>query len=220
MDKRAPSITLTQRATATYLLNQVVAASYSCSDAAIDTSSAGTKTFTVKATDNVGNTISQSVSYTVNYAFSGFLVPVNNPSTVNTGKAGRAYPVKFQLTDASGAFSSSLSAVKLITYRSTSCGAFSTDPTDPLETSTTGNSGLRYDSTANQFVYTWATPPAGCYTLFLTLDSGQAASIPVTPVHRRSIRHVCRRDRDPLLPVRRGGDQLPASGPPGRLPDL
>jgi len=188
MDKRAPSITLTQRATATYLLNQVVAASYSCSDggsgvatcagpvgsgAAIDTSSAGTKTFTVKATDNVGNTISQSVSYTVNYAFSGFLVPVNNPSTVSTGKAGRAYPVKFQLTDASGAFSSSLSAVKVITYRSTSCGAFSTDPTDPLETSTTGNSGLRYDSTANQFVYTWATPPAGCYTLFLTLDSGQ-----------------------------------------------
>ena len=190
VDKKAPSITLSQPAAATYRLNQAVAASYSCSDggsgvascagpvasgANIDTSTAGTRTFTVTATDNVGNASSQSVTYTVvAYQFSGFLAPVNGPPTVNTGKAGKVYAVKFQLTDASGAFVSSLGAVKSITYQSTSCNAFSADPTDPLETSTTGNSGLRYDSTANQYVYTWATPSAaGCYTLFVTLDSGQ-----------------------------------------------
>jgi VCBS repeat protein len=189
VDKKAPSITLSQPTAATYQLNQAVAASYSCSDggsgaatcagpvsngAALDTSTAGTRTFTVTATDNVGNTSSQGVSYTVTYRFSGFLQPVDNPNTVNTGKAGRTYPIKFQLTDASGAFVSSLGAVKSITYQSTSCGAFSGDASDPLEAEATGGTSLRYDSTANEYVYNWTTPSTkGCSTLFVTLDSGQ-----------------------------------------------
>jgi hypothetical protein len=103
------------------------------------------------------------------------MAPVSNPNSVNTGKAGRAYPVKFQLNNAGGGFISSLSAVQSITYQSISCGSFASDPSsNPLVTSPTGNSGLQYDITANQFIYTWATPSApGCYTLLLTLDSGQ-----------------------------------------------
>jgi len=83
VDKHAPSISISSPAAASYyLVNQPVAASYSCSDGGssvdtcvgpvgngsnIDTGSAEHKTFTVNSSDAVGNTRSQSVDYTVGY---------------------------------------------------------------------------------------------------------------------------------------------------------
>jgi hypothetical protein len=80
VDKKGPSISITRPASTIYALGQSVTASYQCSDggsgvasclgtvangAPLSTATAGTKTFTVTATDEVGNTSSQTVSYTV-----------------------------------------------------------------------------------------------------------------------------------------------------------
>jgi hypothetical protein len=105
------------------------------------------------------------------HSFGGFSQPVDNPPTVNTGRAGRTYPVKFQIRDQNGALVTSLSAVSSITYKQVSCGSFSGDPTDALETTATGGSSLRFEG--DQFVYNWQTPTtAGCYELFVTLADG------------------------------------------------
>lgn len=100
---------------------------------------------------------------------------MDNPPTVNLGRAGRTYPVKFRLFDMSGDPVTSVSAISSITYKSTSCTAFTDDPTDALEATSSGNLGLRYDATTGQFMYDWKTPSGtGCYTLFLQFDNGQA----------------------------------------------
>jgi hypothetical protein len=108
------------------------------------------------------------------YEFIGFLSPVDNPETVNMGKAGRTYPIKWQLKDGDGLYVSDLAVVFSITHKQTSCGAFSGDPTDSIEVESTGGTGLRYDSTSNQYIYNWKTPASpACYTLFVKFNTGQ-----------------------------------------------
>jgi Thrombospondin type 3 repeat len=107
------------------------------------------------------------------YTFGFFRPPVDNPPVVNTGRAGRTYPIKFQIFDAAGNYVTSLSAVTSIKFKAVSCGAFAGDPSDALETTAAGATELRYDPVENQFVYNWKTPAnAGCYELFVTLADG------------------------------------------------
>ncbi len=112
-DTAPPTITLTSPVqSAKYVVGQDVTASYECSDtqsgiatctgtrangASIDTSSIGTKTFTVNAADNAGNSASTTVTYRVVWPVRGFFPPVDNPPVVNTVKAGAVVPARFAL---------------------------------------------------------------------------------------------------------------------------
>jgi hypothetical protein len=112
VDGTAPAISIVKPVDgASYLLGSTQRAEYSCSDALSGlascvgsvpngskffTGSVGYKTFTVNASDNAGNTSSDSVQYNVHWPFTGFLKPVEN-DRVNVVKAGSTVPIKFKL---------------------------------------------------------------------------------------------------------------------------
>ncbi len=188
-DVTAPTIALTTPANdATYLLNQSIIADYTCQDeaggsglascvgtlasgSAIDTSSAGVKSFAVNATDHAGNPASTSVSYSVVYNFSGFSSPVDIGPTLNVAKAGQAIPLKWRITDANGAPVTNLSNVD-VTVASLSCGLGTT--TDALEEYASGSSGLQ-NLGNGYYQFNWRTPRTyenSCKTLKLSLGEG------------------------------------------------
>jgi hypothetical protein len=102
----------------------------------------------------------------VHYTFSGFLAPLNQGLAF---AAGRTVPIRFQLTDYNNNFITSLSAVTALQVLYP-------------DNSTHAISGLRYDSTANQFIANWSTNglAAGSYTISLSLLDGTTHTVTLT----------------------------------------
>jgi hypothetical protein len=103
------------------------------------------------------------------YRFAGFYQPVDNGAW-NSAKAGSGIPVKFSLGGDQGPdiFKSGYPKVT-----QTQCPGSSTlvDPVE--ETVTASASGLSYDASADQYVYTWKTSKSWtgkCYTFELGLN--------------------------------------------------
>jgi hypothetical protein len=113
---------------------------------------------------------SVSITQYVDYHFSGFLAPLQPNMTY---AAGKTIPIKFQLTDFNSAYITSLSAV-------TSLQVLNGSGTDVLAGA--GKAGLRYDPTANQFMYNWQTKglAAGTYTVTLALNDGTTHALTLT----------------------------------------
>jgi Tol biopolymer transport system component len=181
-DLTPPSITIgTPADGSTYILDQPVAAGYSCNDqpggtgvascvggvpagAAVDTARVGGRTFTVTATDGAGNTARATSSYAVIYDFSGFFSPVAAFPTANPTKPGEAIPLKFSLHGNRG---SDLFAFGSPTW--TACDASA--GTNPA----TGT--LSYNASLDRYTFLVATDKswAGtCRDLILTLRDGTA----------------------------------------------
>ena len=171
---------------ATYGLNQVVLANYSCLDSGlascngtvpngspINTASPGSHSFTVTARDMTGN-ISTPVTrhYTVvGYTFQGFAAPVDNNGTLNVAKAGKTIPLKWRLVDANGAGVTTLASVTA-TAADLPCGLVAT--ADAVEEYSAGSSGLQ-NLGDGYYQYNWKAPASyanSCKTLMLDLGDG------------------------------------------------
>jgi hypothetical protein len=164
VDKTAPVVSVTGVVNgATYTLGSVPTAGCSTTDAlsgvqtAATLSTSGAPVGSITATcggalDYAGNPGSASVTYTVDYNWTGFFQPVDNQPTCNTVKAGSAIPVKFSLSGYQGM------NIFWTGYPKSVVASCATQTTDAIEdTVTAGGSSLNYDATTDQYIYVWKT---------------------------------------------------------------
>jgi hypothetical protein len=147
------------------------------SGTSITLSKPGLNTFTLTASDVAGNTVTQSATFAVLYNFIGFLPPIPNDGS-GVFKLGSVVPVKFQLTDASGAFvSTAVASLTVQMFSGTTPVGTPIDATPPGGADT-GNL-FRYDSTSNQYIYNLSTQPesVGTWQLQAHLDDGTVYTV-------------------------------------------
>jgi hypothetical protein len=134
----------------------------------------GSKTISVKVTDDDGDFDVETYNISVLYDFRGFFSPVDNPgpyNTMNVANAGQAIPLKWQLLDYAGNPVTNLIGVN-VTAVTLTCSLGTT--TDLLEEYAAGSSGLQ--NLGNGFYqFNWKTPTGyarSCKTMNLDLGEG------------------------------------------------
>jgi hypothetical protein len=139
--------------------------------AAGDTATVGAKSASLTGSDNAGNETTSACGYRVGYAFDGFFQPVDNDA-LNKANAGRAIPLKWRLTDASGNPVADLASASITTV-SLNCGSL-TEGVDVIEEYAAGASGLQNHGDGS-YQINWKSPTtyAGtCKRLRLDLGEG------------------------------------------------
>lgn len=116
----------------------------------------------------------------------GLYQPVDIGGKLNAAKGSSTVPVKFDVT-MNGDEVTTLDKVNIeVQIWKVSCASPSAAATVALETTaTSGSSGLRYDATSGQWVYTWKTPKVTtdvCYAVSVNVslkaDSANSVSTP------------------------------------------
>jgi hypothetical protein len=126
------------------------------------------QSFSFTASDVAGNSTTISCSFTVSYRWNGFFQPIDNVA-VNKAKSGSTIPVKFSLGGDKGL--AILAEAPGTSAQACGLGTAS----DDVEEYTTATSGLKYDVTADQYIYNWKTDTkwAGtCRQLIVKLADG------------------------------------------------
>jgi hypothetical protein len=107
---------------------------------------------------------------TVQYTFSGFFQPIDNPPILNAVNAGRAIPIKFSLNGNQGL---NILVPGYPASSNVTCGTAAEDAVE--EIATPGASGLSYDVGSDQYTYVWKTDRSWantCRTLVVKLLDG------------------------------------------------
>jgi Beta-propeller repeat len=178
VDKKGPTITINSPTATGYSLGTSVAASFNCADAgsgvatctgtvssgsAIDTSSFGAKTFTVTATDKVGNVSTQTVTYSVTYN----VCLAYDPKAVY--QAGSTIPVKLTVCDPNG---NNLSS-PAITVTAVGVGLVTTTVYGDVQDSGNANPDGNFRLVGGFYVFNMSTKglTTGGYYLYFTVGS-------------------------------------------------
>jgi hypothetical protein len=189
VDRKGPTITVAAPS-GSYVLNESVAAAYSCGDGAsqpgssVDTSAVGAKPFAIEATDAVGNPASLVQSYRVRYGLVGtsclgepghaVLQPVDADGS-SVFKAGSTLPVKFRVCDAKGTSIGTAGVVGSFKLVKTDSGTGSA--VNEMPVSATPDASFRWDPSARQWIYNLSTRNLVAGTTYgysIELDDGSA----------------------------------------------
>jgi len=182
IDRSPPAISIAGVANgATYLLGAIPTPTFTTADALSGVASqnaaltggngngVGSYTYTVTATDKAGNLSSQSVAFTVDYLFGGFVSPLSG----TTAKSGNNVAVKFQLLDAAGRSITSATASLMLQLH---IGSTPVGMPIPASSTSGGNSGnaFRYDLVDKQYIFNLNTRglSVGAWQLMVTTDDG------------------------------------------------
>lgn len=177
VDKKAPTIDVSAPTNGTYVLGQTQAASYACADegsgvaacvgavangANVPTSSSGTQTFVVTATDAAGHSTSETVQYRVNYNTCLLYDPTK------ARQSGSTIPIRIQLCDVASRNLSSSSAVV------TATGVYLVSNQAPgvLEDSGSANPDFNFRFTGDSYLFNLSLKGYGQGTYALTFVVG------------------------------------------------
>jgi hypothetical protein len=184
IDKTAPVITVTAPTNGSYLLNQAVATNYTCADggsgvasctgttangSSLDTSSIGSKTFSVNATDHAGNSASPTV---VNYIV-GYVTQILFDQT-KAHKSGSTVPIKIRLVDANGVnVSSATTVVHAVSVIQTGSQA---SPVLDDAGNANPDYDFRYDQSLEGYIFNLKTTGYGTGTYQLNFIAGDGST--------------------------------------------